>query len=759
MVRISLVLAFVAASILVGCEGCPAATAGDGGSAAGGADGGGAQGTSDDGGDPNATADGGGNGGVDAGPPQVQYTLVIEPADAVLTATVGGAETLQLTAVLVDENGGRTPAQDAFWATLTPEIGDVDGTGLFTPSRERAGIARVRARAQGIEAVGEVTVRLTETVDTDGAGVTAADFDGPVSASPGPNVLYPSHDVVIPANLAPILFQWDKVKARARVALSGDLGSLTLYTTGDRAEAPALSWRTFLLAHLGESFSAVVEESDGPGTEVVRTELTIHLAEADLKSTVYYWAVNVGNIVRIDADSLVPAPIELAYENVANGGLPGNPDDQQCRGCHTVSASGQHMAFTYFEGNGPGGVVDVNSPGAPTVPNRGDRRWNFAAISPDGSLLLTNYGLRLTLRSGLTGDAIAGQEDVTGSDVAHPAFSPVGDRVAFAGDVAMNGEPANWEIDFNSSNLYVAPVDALAPSVGAAQMLVPGEGGALYYPSFSPAGNLLAYTKGPHSRSVDGNGTITGEIWIAAANATPDAVTGVPRVRLDIANPGQNSYLPTFNPKVEGGYLWVAFYSRRDYGHVIRGEGRPQIWVAAIDANADPATALADPSHPAFWLPGQVTTTNNLSSFFAPAPCAPQGGSCDSDGACCNGLLCRPGDVAGDWQCVPPEGACLLTGDSCADDSECCDGLLCGVASAGGDTQCLPPGEVCSELGQLCQLDADCCDGEALCSDDGTGTTRCAEPLCSQLGQSCAERPCCDGAGVCLDDLCTLPGG
>lgn len=750
MLRAHFVFASLVALVLVGCEGCST-------SGVGGDDGGG--GALSDGGGSGLQDGGPGTDGGDGGAP-VGRTLVIEPENAVLRASVGGDETLQLTAFLVDTAGNRTPAVDAFWATLTPEIGSVDGNGLFSPSRERAGIARVRARAQGVEGVGEVTVLLDNHVDLSGGATGPGDFQGPPSSSAGPNVLYPLDGVVIPANLAPMLFQWDKLRSRSRVLLEGEYGSLALYTTSDRVEAPSSAWRTFLVAHLGRSFTATVEETEGPGSEVFRTTLTIHLADADLTSTVYYWAVNLGKIVRIDADSLAPTPLDIGFENVPDGSVPGGVGEQQCRACHTLSASGQHLAFTYFGGNGPGGLVDVNALATPQIPNRNSRRWNFAAISPDGSLLISNYQRRMSLRSGITGDVIPGFEDITGFDVAHPAFSPTGDRVAYAGHIASNGGQATWEIDFNQSNIYMADFDPIGPSFGSPQLLATGDGEAVYYPSFSPDGSLVAYTKGPHSRSAtpDGVTPLPGEIWLAAANVTPDPATGAPRVRLDRANPEQRSYLPTFNPKVEGGYLWIAFVSRRDYGHITRGLERPQIWVAAIDADADLATSLRDPSHPPFWLPGQDSSTDNLTSFFAPKPCSPSGGTCESDGACCDGLLCRPAE--GDaWQCVPPEEACLLTGDACTSDAECCDGLLCGVTSENGTRACVPPGEVCSQRGQVCVLDADCCDASAICTDDGTGVTRCSEPSCSELGDSCATRPCCPGAGVCINDTCLQVGG
>lgn len=708
-------LALLACLIAVpACDGCAVDDTGRGGPA-----GDGAGGDDDDDGLP---TEGEGEGDEGEGEGDVDgRVLVIEPADPTLLATVGGQETLQLAAFVVDD-AGRAPASPVQWQSLDALVGSVDQSGLFTPSRERAGDCRVRAKhtpagagAASEEAIVVVHVVLREDVVPVGVVSTPADFTGPTSAAARPALLYPEDGVVIPANLAPLVFQWDKVAPRGRVRLEGARGALTLYTDGVEAVADVVAWRRFLLAHVGGSFTVSIDESNGPGTEVFTTTITINLADADLTSTVYYWAVNLGRVVRIDADSLAPIDLAIPYEE--NGTTPAGTETQ-CRACHALSANGQRMSFTYFGGSGPGGVVDTSNVAAPVLNNQDERRWNFSALSPDGSLLLTNLNHRLALRDGVNGGALDGDAS-DGQDAAHPAWSPVGDTVAFAAITQryVDAGGFSWEIDFTASDIHVATVDPLNRVLGTSRRLVPGNGRALYYPSFSPDGTLLTYTEGAHSRS-SFNGIQAGDLWLADAT---DTSGDAPRVRLDRANPGHNSYLPTFNPKVEGGYMWVAFFSRRDYGHHIRGEQRPQIWVAAVDQDADPASAL-DGSHPGFWLPGQQEDTDNLSSFFAPKPCSDAGGACGSDDGCCGDLLCRPtDDSGGSNQCVPADQACTLSGDACADD---------------------------------------CCSAADTCVDDGTGTRRCLSGSCANLNESCSDsRACCDGQGFCADGLCISIGG
>ena len=70
------------------------------------------------------------------------------------------------------------------------------------------------------------------------------------------------------------------------------------------------------------------------------------------------------------------------------------------------------------------------------------------------------------------------------------------------------------------------------------------------------------------------------------------------------------------------GVWWLAFSSTRDYGAVlinstkqdIQGEKHPQIWITAI--RLDLLAKGKDPSHPAFWLPGQRTDSGNHIPFW-----------------------------------------------------------------------------------------------------------------------------------------------
>ena len=155
------------------------------------------------------------------------------------------------------------------------------------------------------------------------------------------------------------------------------------------------------------------------------------------------------------------------------------------------------------------------------------------------------------------------------------------------------------------------------------------------------------------------------------------------------------NYEASVLPVAVGGYYWVLFASRRAYGNTIapggtiaRGDDpwgseskpspRKKIWIAAIDVNYG---KHPDPSHPAFYLPGQAIEAGNMRAFAALAPCKPNGQSCESGSDCCEGY-CRETSRTDEGvpvlECVTPPETCSNADEPCKTESDCCDSsLLC----------------------------------------------------------------------------------
>lgn len=166
------------------------------------------------------------------------------------------------------------------------------------------------------------------------------------------------------------------------------------------------------------------------------------------------------------------------------------------------------------------------------------------------------------------------------------------------------------------------------------------------------------------------------------------------------------NYFPSVAPTQAGGYTWVIFTSRRMFGNVAYhnpwdaapGEscssGVPptkKLWVAAVDSDWTPGT---DPSHPAFYLPGQELEAANADGDWVSSPCLGVGATCGSDDDCCNAsgagathecrITSTTPSVARTCQL---KTSCSPIGAACMTSSQCCT----GVCPAGGGVCFVPP--------------------------------------------------------------------
>jgi hypothetical protein len=150
---------------------------------------------------------------------------------------------------------------------------------------------------------------------------------------------------------------------------------------------------------------------------------------------------------------------------------------------------------------------------------------------------------------------------------------------------------------------------------------------------------------------------------------------------------GHMNYDATLLPVAAGGYYWVVFTSRREYGNTINAADpwqtgpaiRKKLWVAAIDINPKPGI---DPSHPAFYINDQELAAGNMRGFWALDPCQANGISCSSGDECCTGF-CRTASTDGGTAlvCVPPPASgCAQEFEKCTTTADCCgasQGFLC----------------------------------------------------------------------------------
>jgi WD40-like Beta Propeller Repeat len=306
---------------------------------------------------------------------------------------------------------------------------------------------------------------------------------------------------------------------------------------------------------------------------------------------------------------------------------------------------------------------------------------------------------------------------VAGMPFSAPAWSPDGSKVAFVD----SGDPTGWNAaGYNWQNPPPGNLDVIQfngtqnPMFSGQQTMVQvGSGNPITWPTVSPDGQWILYTRSGSFDTRNGNG----DLYFASA-VTPNQEVRLSQVDGDKYPFAAGSrdlswnFEPSFAPVAAGGYFWAVFTSRRTYGNILTGAAEPcgnatwgtanvncatdpncaadcasicacttanevkQLWVVAIDQNPTPGV---DPSHPAFHLEGQDETNLAMRGFMSLPPCAANGGSCTSGTDCCGGY-CSAGDDGGAPTCRSMPNGCSQNGDKCSTSSDCCNassGVTC----------------------------------------------------------------------------------
>jgi hypothetical protein len=654
-------------------------------------------------------------------------SLSIAPATTTLTVTnPAKPPTVQLKAIARYKDGSTAPIS-ASWTVTRPDIATIGaGTGRVTPTGATFGTVGVTAKASGKTATATVTVDLKETLDP---GMLPASAKSALNGakSPDPSVTtfaYPYDETYFPRGLLPPEQQWNGGAAgdAYSIHLTGPSFDLTVYLKADppsRYTLPVASWNALTTTLPGADVTVELRRLTGKTAYVSATQKW-HVADANLGGTIYYWSISEGQIYAIDLATGTRSAVFASGDNTAlgtpvplNSGAPTTPPwesngtataNTRCVACHSVSKDGSTLSSVFARGapgsTGPLGFVNI---AAKAITGIGDYQDNgiYDALVPDGSQAVLNFDVKtMQLIDKASGAPLPSALDGQ-SNLCDPAFSPDGTKCA----LAANCDPGfGYPVEFRTSNLVVYSYANTAPYFTAPQTLVTstGIGDAIAFPSFSPDSKFVFFQRGDYSRAKYGAGppyshgnddlyvvsTTPGATPVALANANDPA--GV--LPLDSQH---LNYAPTVNPISAGGYIWVVFTTPRDYGNeIVSPEGaapmdatysnRKQLWVSAVDATI----GKADPSHPAFWLPGQDMTTPNMFGYWALSPCKPtlgDGGpeTCSAGFECCSGF-CR--DTGKGPVCVNNPGGCHETGEKCSVTSDCCDASS-GVSCVGGICQ------------------------------------------------------------------------
>ncbi|HKU42206.1 MAG TPA: hypothetical protein VJR89_28805 [Polyangiales bacterium] len=540
--------------------------------------------------------------------------------------------------------------------------------------------------------------------------------------------LYPYEKTVFPLGLAAPLLQWELPEAQAiHLRLSSMLFDYSGCFGGNadsRLAIPQAVWERAGQQSRGQPDPLIVELTVLTNGNVVKLpKLSLIFALANLKSAIYYNTYGslianqmgiIGGVVmrvvpgRDKPDVFLSAPSPVTH----------------CVGCHSVSADGSRMVAEIHlqpgTGEGPSASFDLSSVGLGTNPKplRDNlSRAGFAGLYPDGSVYLTTARLQPGPIGSLPGTAPGNVPGTFGPEISKLYDTNTGTEIPNSGIVEYAYMPM-----FSVDGTVVAfnHMDASGVSAGHTLAVMDYDRTARKFTNLRKVYNhMTQYPSWPFFLpDVVEKGQEfelrLGKRLVFQVGETPDFVTqdqpvGVlphpsdlwwldvdsgKAVPLNRANgldaQGQiylpygerdahKNYIPTVSPVAAGGYFWVFFSSKRNYGSAfvadppeLRNEGK-KIWVTAIDINAPAGT---DPSHPAFFLPGQEIESGNIRAFAALEPCRENGTMCASGIDCCCGF-CTDGKCACKVECAKLDERCT-TADDCCDKTLSCIGGFCG---------------------------------------------------------------------------------
>jgi len=608
-------------------------------------------------------------------------------------------------------------------------------TGVFTPGGKLGGTANVTATFGAQKATTTVSVTVTQVdngapvgLDAGGGiggngGVGGAGPGGKVSAA-GQTVLkgtpiadtglawlYPYDKTVWPRGLLAPLLQWQPGAVGAYDAVyihlqekgfdyQGFFGApATPFVNHPLLQA---AWDALSFSNQGDPVAVTLVFSSG-GKAYGPLKETWTIAQGTLTGTVYYNSYGTAlaqNYCCTSAGAQFGgATLAIRHGATSPTLVAGSTGGAgQCRVCHSVAARGATLVTQHGDNYQASSAYALTAGNAET-PMPTANNFGFAAISPDGTFLFTNGGGSLPATSA---DPVSGLFSIpsgapipstglpAGLGGATPSFSPDGAHVAF--NYYTSDQASLAAIDFQQATSTFSNLQTLN---------TPASGTRDLFPAFLPTSDAVIFE---HEVANDGEFGATrngsrGELWwvdLKTHNAVPLATLNgaayLPTGGTNHTADGTLDYEPTVNPVASGGYAWVVFTSRRLYGNVATQDPflsdprdydpsasatTKKLWVAAIDLNAPPGS---DPSHPAFYLPGQELLAGNSRGYWVVDPCEKAGQSCETGDQCCTGY-CAAAD--GGSVCGAQPAGCSTQGNKCTATTDCC-GASSGVQCIDG---------------------------------------------------------------------------
>lgn len=543
---------------------------------------------------------------IEPRPDATPERLEIEPARISLTVVDGVPVIQPFRATLVDSDGVERDVTDETTFVLQDgRFGSWSADTLIVPG-DVLGTTTVLAGHDGLQAHVDLTVYARELRYDDAPADASLRFDGAVlDPSCAPAVSYPADGVVMPANLGELEIQWaDARDDLFEVSLATTYLDTRIYTrrgdlTSVYRKLAEADW-TRLAAQrepITMRVSGIVEHA--PKSVCRSAERALYVTDQPLAGGLY--VASATGIERFETAQPMTDPTVMFSTATWDAMLTPlvGPLRSVCLGC-ALTRDGSRFAVAT---GGNGAVYDVASHALTSV----QQAWDFATFTRGGTKLITSLGGDLRVITD-DGTEVTTVTSPSGYAMFDPQLSPEGRLVA---SVLSSGYSATL-----GATIEVRPFFESAGTLGEPHAIMPiVPGTASYYPTWSPDGQWIAFTR------ASGFGTLQtrASIWIVRADgSTPPVQLTEEAPDLDM----RARFAPTVLTSGGERMFYVLFESARAFGEL--PAGRTQLWAAPfypdrpvlgtglctdidVQTGACPTRAVT----PAFRLPMQSIATDN----------------------------------------------------------------------------------------------------------------------------------------------------